>query len=134
MGDVGMTENELSRIIIGAAIEVHKELGGPELLEDMYEEALCVELQSQGLRVERQVNVAVIYKGHVLGKLYRLDLLVEGFVVVECKAVEADHSIHCAQCLTHLRLTKKRLGLVINFGHSVLKNGIHRVVNGLEEG
>ena len=127
-----MTENELSHLIIGAAIEVHKELG-PGLLEDLYEEALCFELQSRGIHVERQVNVPVMYKGRVLAKLYRIDVLVEDKVIVECKSVLEEHPIHCSQCLTHLRLTKKLLGLVINFGQPLLKNGIHRVVNGLNE-
>lgn len=127
-----MTENELSHIIIGGAIEVHRELG-PGLLEDLYEEALCFELQHRGVHVDRQVNIPVIYKGKVLAKLYRIDVLVDDKVIVECKSVELDHPIHCAQCLTHLKLTRKQLGLVINFGQPILKNGIHRVVNGLNE-
>ena len=111
-----MTENELSREIIGAAIEVHRELGGPGLLESIYEEALCAELELRGIRCQRQVDVLVVYKGRNLKKLYRLDLLVEELVIVEAKAVDQEHPIHLAQCLTHLRITGKKLGLVINFG------------------
>lgn len=128
-----MTENELSREIIGAAIEVHRELGGPGLLESIYEEALCAELELQGIRCQRQVDVLVVYKGKKLEKLYRLDLLVEELVIVEAKAVDQEHPIHLAQCLTHLRITGKKLGLVINFGQKFVKDGIHRVVNGLSD-
>lgn len=124
-------ENDLSNIIIGAAIEVHKELGGPGLLEDVYEEALCHELSMRGLRVDRQIEVPVVYKGQQLKRKYRLDVLVEELVIVEAKATEDDHPIHRTQCLTHLRLTNRKLGLVINFGKKFLKDGIHRVVNGL---
>ncbi len=126
-----MTENELSHIIIGAAIEVHRELGGPGLLESIYEEALCAELALRGLHVERQVEVAVIYKEVRLEKTFRLDLLVNGLVIVEAKAVDQVIPIHLAQCLTQLRITGKKLGLVINFGERFLKDGINRVVNGL---
>lgn len=128
-----MTENELSREIIGAAIEVHRELGGPGLLESIYEEALCAELELRGISCQRQIDVPVIYKGRRLQKLFRLDLLIENLIIVEAKAVEQEHSIHLAQCLTHLRITGKKLGLVINFGQKFVKDGIHRVVNGLSD-
>ncbi|GAB4153399.1 MAG: GxxExxY protein [Planctomycetaceae bacterium] len=126
-----ITENQLSHAIIGAAIEVHKELGGPGLLESIYEEALCVELEQHHLLVQRQLEIPVYYKGKILEKNYRLDLLIGDLVVVECKAVEAIAPIHLAQCLTQLKITRKKLGLVINFGEKYVKNGIHRVVNGL---
>ena len=126
-----MNENELSNVIIGAAIKVHRELGGPGLLEDVYEEALCHELQLRGLDVERQVGVAIEYKGKLLRKRLVLDLLVNGSVIVEVKSVEMHNEIYQAQTLTYLRLTKKRLGLVVNFGEKHVKDGIHRVVNGL---
>ncbi|MDA0281892.1 MAG: GxxExxY protein [Planctomycetota bacterium] len=127
-----MSENELSHLIIGAAIEVHCELGGPGKLEELYEEALCCELQLRGLEIERQVAIPVLYKGRKLSKSYRLDLLVGRLVIVECKATESDNALYQAQCLTQLRLTGLKLGLVINFGNKFLKDGIHRVVNGLE--
>ncbi|MCG8586895.1 MAG: GxxExxY protein [Pirellulales bacterium] len=126
-----MDENSISREIIGAAIEVHTVLGGPGLLESVYEESLCYELQLRGIEVERQIEVPVVYKGHRLSTYLRLDVLVGGLVIVECKATEEDHPIHQAQCLTHLRLTDKRLGLVVNFGQKLVKDGIHRVVNNL---
>jgi len=128
-----MTENELSREIIGAAIEVHRELGGPGLLESVYEEALCAELELRGIRCQRQIKVAIIYKGRQLEKRFCLDLLVEDLVIVEAKALEQDHPIHLAQCLTHLRITGKKLGLVINFGHKFVRDGVHSVVNGLSD-
>ena len=128
-----MSENEVSHEIIGAAIEVHKELGGPGLLEDMYEEALLYELQARGLRVKRQVGFRVMYKGQELKKRLVIDLIVEECVIVECKAVDAYHSIFEAQLRTYLKQTNKRLGLVINFGEVWLKDGIHRVVNGLPD-
>lgn len=127
-----MNENELSHVMIGAGIEVHRELGGPGLLEEIYEEALCCELEMKGLEVQRQVSVPVSYKGRKLSKLYRLDLLVSGLVIVECKATEKDNPLFQAQCLTQLRLTGLKLGLVINFGNKFLKDGVHRVVNGLD--
>lgn len=123
-----MTENELSYEIIGAAIEVHKELGGPGLLEDMYEVAAFYELQARGLQVRRQRGFKVKYRGHVLKKRLVIDMLVEDLVIFENKSVETYHSIFEARLLTYLRQTDKRLGLVINFGEVRLKEGIHRVV------
>lgn len=126
-----MTENEVSRQIYECAIEVHKTLGGPGLLEGVYEEALAWELAQRRLKVERQVQVPVVYKGHGLGASLRLDLLVEGVVVVECKATTEYSAIFESQVLTYLRMTGLKLGMVINFGEKFVKDGIHRVVNGL---
>ena len=126
-----MTENELSSLIIGAAIEVHKHLGGPGLLEDVYEEALCFELVAHGLKVVRQVQVPVLYKGQRLKKPLFLDILVEDKVIVEVKAVEKIIPVFNAQLLTYLRLADKKLGLLINFGEVKVSEGIHRVVNNL---
>lgn len=128
-----MSENELSHVIIGAAIEVHREFGGPGLLEDMYEEALCVELELRGIAVARQIEVPVYYEGHQLSKKDKLDVLVGGRVIVEVKATEFHNPVYQAPCRTHLMLTGKKLGLVINFGERCLKDGIHRVVNGLPD-
>jgi GxxExxY protein len=128
-----MTENEIARIIVDAAIEVHRELGGPGLLEDIYEEALAEELRLRGLRVERQLPVPVVYKGRTLRTPLRLDMKVEGLVLVDNKAVTAWNPLYEAQMLTYLRLNQLKLGLVINFGERYVKNGIHRVVNGLDE-
>ena len=128
-----MTENEIAKVIVDAAIEVHRELGGPGLLEDVYEEALAEELRLRGLKVERQLPVRITYKGRVLSKPLRLDVKVEGLVLVDNKAVTEWNPVFEAQMLTYLRLTGLKLGLVINFGEQFLRNGIHRVVNGLPD-
>jgi len=126
-----MTENEISKVIVDAAIEVHRELGGPGLIESVYEEAMLEELTRRGIKVERQLQVPIIYKGKQLATPLRLDLKVNGLVLVDDKAVAEWNPIFEAQMLTYLRLTKLKLGLVINFGEQYVKNGIHRVVNGL---
>ena len=125
-----MNENKLSHEVLGAAIEVHKELG-PGLLESVYEEALVVELFNRGINVARQKEVPVIYKGKHLQSSLRLDLLIEQLVIVEVKAVEKLLGIHEAQLLTYLRLTNTKLGLLINFNSNTLRNAIRRVVNKL---
>ena len=126
-----MTEDEISHKIIGGAIEVHRQMGGPGLLESIYEQALCWELRLRGLRVERQKLVPLRYKNIELESPLRLDILVEDKVIVECKSVEEYNPIHSSQALTYLRLSGLRLALVINFGERVVKDGIHRVVNDL---
>ena len=124
-----MTENYISRQVIGAAIEVHRELGGPGLLEGIYEEALAYELTGLGLTVQRQRPVSVVYKGVEIKKPLFVDLLVEDKVVVEVKAVEKFNPLFAAQLLTYLRPGKFKLGLLMNFGDKYIKDGIHRVVN-----
>ena len=126
-----MSENELSKVIIDGAFEVHRELGGPGLLEDLYEEALGEELRLRNVLVERQLPVPISYKGRLLKRPLRLDMKVENLVLVDTKAVIDWHPVFEAQMLTYLRLTGLKLGLVINFGERMLKAGIHRVVNGL---
>ena len=128
-----MTENEIAKIIVDAAIEVHRELGGPGLLEDVYEEALAEEFRLRGLKVERQLPVRITYKDRVLSKPLRLDMKVEGLVLVDNKAVIEWNPIFEVQLRTYLVLTGLKLGLVINFGERLVKHGIHRVVNGLPE-
>ena len=128
-----MTENEISRVIVEAAIEVHRTLGGPGLLEGVYEEALAWELTARGLHVDRQQEVPIQYKGQVLGTPLKYDLCVNGLVLVECKSLATYHKIFEVQLLTYLRLLNLRLGLVINFGEQLVKDGIHRVVNRLDE-
>src|SRR5690348_2777548 len=123
-------ENELSAQIIGAAIEVHRLLG-PGLLESIYDEAMAVELTTRGLQVNRQVEVPIRYKETLLGTALRLDLLVNGLIVVEIKAVEHLLKVHEAQLLSYLRLSSKRLGLLINFNSQVLTQSVKRIVNGL---
>ena len=126
-----MTENEISNVVIGAAIEVHKELGGPGLLEHIYEEALCRELILKKLSVDRQKVVPVQYKGTLLGKNLMLDVLVNEKVVVEIKATERHNPIYEAQLLTYLRVANKKLGLILNFGEQNVARGVKRVVNKL---
>jgi len=126
---VEMEENEISKEILDAAIAVHTELGGPGLLESYYENALKHELQLRGLKVETQKPVPVIYKGKVVGEPFRLDMLVEDKVIVECKATEKNNSIFAAQVNTYLHLMDRRLGIVINFGQKRVLDGWERVAN-----
>lgn len=124
-------ENQISKVILAAAIEVHRTLGGPGLLEGVYQEALAWELAAQGLQVEREKLLPIVYKGHTLGTPLRIDLLVNEKVIIECKAASEHHPIFEVQVLTYLRLTGLKLGMVVNFGEKLVKDGIHRVVNGL---
>ena len=124
------SENPLSYKIIGAAIEVHRTLGGPGLLESIYESALCHELCLHGLKVRSQVPIEVNYKGMKIKDPLFLDILVDDCLIVEVKATEKANPIHEVQLLTYLRLTGLRLGLVINFGAKQVKEGIKRVING----
>ena len=126
-----MTENEISRVILNAAIEVHRTLGGPGLIESVYEEALAWELVQAGLIVQRQVQIPIHYKEVTLASPLRVDLIVADLVIVECKSLSQYNSIFEAQVLTYLRLTGLKLGVVINFGDRFVKDGFHRVVNGL---
>ena len=118
--------------VIGAAIEVHRELG-PGLLEAAYEECLARELVLRDIPFERQKPVPLTYKGSRVDVDFRLDFLVGGLVVVELKAVEAIQPIHEAQVITYLKLAQLQVALLINFNTRILKNGIHRLVLGLEE-
>lgn len=124
-------EDKLSHQIIGACIEVHRTLGGPGLLESIYEAALCHELTLRGLRIQRQKPVQVIYKGVPIKEPLFIDILVEDKVLVEVKAVEKYHPIYETQVLTYLRLSGIKLGLLVNFGAPYVKDGISRVINGV---
>jgi GxxExxY protein len=125
--NIGLLSEALTEGIIGAAIEVHQQLG-PGLLESVYEECLCQELRLRNIPFLAQVELPIIYKGRETGGKYRIDLIVADEVVVELKAVERLLSVHEAQLLTYLKLTGKRVGLVINFNVSVLHRGIMRRV------
>lgn len=125
-----MDFNEISEAVIGSAIEVHKHLG-PGLLESVYQSCLCFELRSSGLHVESEVALPVIYKGTTLSEVYRVDMLVEDEVVVELKAVEQVLPVYKAQLLSYLKISGKKLGLLINFNVPVLKQGVKRIVNRL---
>jgi GxxExxY protein len=123
-------EDSISHQIIGAAIEVHRTLG-PGLLESIYECALDMELGERRLKVRRQVELPVSYKGKLLDGGYRIDLIVEESVIIEIKAVERLLPVFESQLLTYLRLANKRLGLLINFNSSVVSTSVRRVVNNL---
>jgi len=125
-----MNENEIGTRILEAAITVHRELG-PGLLESVYEVTLARELYDLGLKVERQVQVPIVYKNIKFEEGFRADIIVENQVLLELKSVEAVTQAHKKQVQTYLKLTGLKLGYLLNFGDSVLKNGITRCVNGL---
>ena len=125
-----MTENELSRIVFDCALKVHQSLG-PGLLESAYVECLYYELRKTGLNVEKQKSLPLIYEEVKLDVGYRIDIIVENKLIIEIKSVEALNDVHFAQLLTYLKLTNCKLGLLINFNVSLIKNGVKRVVNNL---
>lgn len=127
-----MTENDIGTIIIETAIAVHRELG-PGLLESVYEGILAFELRNKGLGVETQKTIPVTYKGIKFGEAFKADILVEDKVVVELKSVEKVMAAHKKQVQTYLKLTKCKLGYLLNFGEAFMRDGITRCVNGLEE-
>jgi GxxExxY protein len=122
--------NRLSQIIVDCAVTVHRTLG-PGLLESVYQLAMCHELGLRGLRFEKEVPVSVNYKGHDLGEGFRADIIVEGVIILELKSVVKLNDVHPKQLLTYLRLTRLKLGLLLNFNEALMKDGIVRVVNGL---
>lgn len=124
-----MTEDEIAKIIVQAAYNVHVQLG-PGLLESAYEACLVFELNDLGLNVASQVNLPINYRGVYLECGYRIDILVEGKVIVEIKSVSELNNVHLAQTLTYLKLTDCKLGLLINFNVTRIKDGIKRVING----
>ncbi len=123
-----MTDNEITYEIRGAIYDVYKDLG-PGLLESVYEEALCFELEQRGLEVERQVQVPIIYKGNVLKTELRLDIIVEDKVIVELKSVEEMKKVFAKQLLTYLRLMDKRVGILVNFNTDDILKSMQRIVN-----
>ena len=127
-----MTENAIATIIVDAAFKIHKTLG-PGLLESVYQATLDHELRRRGLSVNREVSLPVHYEGIQLEVGYRVDLIVADKVIIEVKSVEAIAPVHKKQVLTYLRLMDLRLGLLINFNVERIKEGIHRVVNGLRD-
>lgn len=127
-----MTENEIGTIVVESAIAVHRELG-PGLLESVYEVVLAHELRQRGLRVERQVPIPIKYRGLIFDEAFKADIIVENKVILELKSVEQVTPVHKKQLQTYLRLTALKLGYLLNFGESLMRNGITRVVNGLQE-
>ena len=127
-----MKENEIGKIVVDVAIAVHRGLG-PGLLETVYEVALAHELQKRGLQVERQIPVSIQYDGLKFDEGFRADIIIEQKVVIELKSVEHASPAHRKQIQTYLRLTGCKLGFLLNFGEALMKDGITRAVNGLEE-
>jgi GxxExxY protein len=124
--------NNLSKIILDSAIEVHKQLG-PGLLENVYEICLCKELLTKGISYQRQVALPIVYKNEQLNAEFRMDIVVENEIIIELKAVEKLLPVHQAQLLTYLKLYDKRLGLLINFNTPRLVDGFKRMINGYEK-
>jgi GxxExxY protein len=127
-----MTENQIGKVVVDAAVTIHRALG-PGLLESVYEAVLVSELRERGLHVERQAAVPIEYRGIRFDEGFRADLIVEGKVILELKSVERTSHVHKKQVLTYLRLTGCKLGFLFNFGEAVMKDGIFRIVNGLED-
>jgi GxxExxY protein len=127
-----MTENEIGTIIVQSAIDIHRHLG-PGLLESVYELVLDYELSARGLQVRRQVPISIVYKSMTFEDAFRADLLVADKVIVELKSLEQINNAHRKQLQTYLRLTGLKLGYLLNFGSALMKDGIVRAVNGLEE-
>ena len=125
-----MNENDISKLIIGKAIDIHREIG-PGLLESAYENSLAYELQESGLEVRQQVPMPFLYKTVKLDVGYRIDLIVNNKVIIEIKSIENLAPVHYAQTLTYLKLSGLKLGLLINFNVKLLREGIHRIVNNL---
>ena len=125
-----MTENEISKIIFDCALKVHKALG-PGLLESSYEACLFYELKKTGILIEKQKPLPLIYEEVKLDIGYRVDLIIENKVIIEIKSVEALNDVHIAQMLTYLKLSGCKLGMLINFNVSLIKNGIKRIANNL---
>ena len=127
-----MKENAVATVIVDAALKVHTGIG-PGIFEIVYEVALAHELRKRGLQVERQVPIPIVYDDLKFDEGFRADLIVEDVVIVELKSLEALLPVHSKQVLTQLRLSNRRLGLLMNFGEALLKNGIKRIVNGLPD-
>jgi len=125
-----MTENDISYEIRGAALKIHKELG-PGLLESVYETALAFELEEMGHKVQRQIGIPMRYRNIEFGTGFRLDILVDNLVIIEVKSVEALNDLHHKQLLTYLKLSNKKLGLLINFNSPLIKDAMVRIVNNL---
>ena len=125
-----MTENEIATIIVDCCFKIHTTLG-PGLLESVYEEILCYEIQNRKLSFSRQKGIAVVYENIKMDLGFRADIIVENKVIIEIKSVETIAQVHPKQLLTYLRLTNLKLGLLVNFNESLIKNGIQRIVNNL---
>lgn len=127
-----MDENEIGKIAVDSAVQIHRELG-PGLLETVYEIVLAKELERRGLKIQRQVSVPIVYRDIRFDEGFRADILVEDKVILELKSLDQIAKVHSKQVLTYLRLTGLQLGFLLNFGSPLMKDGISRVVNGLPE-
>ena len=127
-----MNENQIAKEVVDAAVKIHTNLG-PGLLESVYEAVLARELERRGLRVERQVPIPIEYEGLKFDEGFRADIIVEGKVILELKSVEQLAKVHYKQLSTYLKLADKRLGLLLNFGADLMKEGIKRIANGMED-
>jgi len=127
-----MTENEIAKVVVDVAYKIHTKLG-PGLFESVYEIVFVHELKKLGLKIERQKSISIEYEGIKFEEGFRADLIVENKVILELKSVENLSKVHKKQLLTYLRLADKRLGLLINFGAALIKDGLFRIVNGLKE-
>ena len=125
-----MSENEIAKIIVDSAYELHVQ-SGPGMLEKVYQQCLAHILQRRGLKVEIEKSIPFIFEGRVFENSYRLDLLIEDKVIVEVKSVSEVTDVHVAQVITYLKLSKNKLALLINFNVPLIKNGIRRIVNGI---
>jgi GxxExxY protein len=127
-----LTENEIATIVVDAALKIHKQLGSG-LMESAYQKVMMIELAKRGLSVESEVPIPVIFEGNQIDSGFRADIVVENKVILELKAIQRNNYVHKQQLLSYLKLSNLKLGLVINFGCQLIKDGINRVVNGLEE-
>ena len=127
-----MNENQIAKEVVDAAVKIHTKLG-PGLLESVYEAVLARELERRGLRVERQVPIPIEYEGLKFDEGFRADIIVEGKVILELKSVEQLAKVHYKQLSTYLKLADKRLGLLLNFGVDLMKEGIKRIANGMDD-
>lgn len=125
-----MTENEIAKVVVDCSYKIHKKLG-PGLLESVYEEILSYELQNRGLTIQRQKGLPVSYDNLRMDLGFRADIIAENKVIIELKSVEVLAPVHSKQLLTYLKVTEMKLGLLINFGELLIKDGIHRIVNNL---
>ena len=127
-----MNENQIAKEVVDAAVKIHTKLG-PGLLETVYEAVLARELERRGLRVERQVPIPIVYDGLHFDEGFRADIIIEGKVILELKSVEQLAKVHYKQLFTYLKLADERLGLLLNFGADLMKEGIKRIANGMED-
>ncbi len=127
-----LNENEIGSIVVDTAVNLHKKLG-PGLLESVYEVILTKQLSKKGLSVQRQVSIPIEYEGDFFDEGFRIDIFIEGKVIIELKSVEKITGAHKKQLLTYLKLTNTKLGFIINFGTEIMKEGIIRIVNGLKD-